>query len=70
MPAGVETRPVEYPLREKIYWHPPDAGGKGKWVDDPGGIDTAIVREIRACPTCAERARDAVEHPPPAMIAA
>lgn len=31
--------------------------GKGKWVDDPGGAGTAILREIRACATCAARLR-------------
>ena len=27
----VETRVVEYPLREKVHWQPPKAGGQGKW---------------------------------------
>jgi len=51
---AVETRPVEYPLRSAIHWHPPKAGGKGKWIDDPGGHGTMIVREIDACPPCAQ----------------
>lgn len=46
------TRPVEYPLRPKVHWHPPKAGGAGKWVDDPGGRGTEIVRELRVCPRC------------------
>lgn len=49
----IETRPVEYPRRPDAHWQPPKAGGQGKWVDDPGGAGTAIVRELRACPDCA-----------------
>ena len=48
----LETRAVEYPVRDKVHWHPPKDGGKGKWVDDPGGRGTEIVREARACPDC------------------
>ena len=44
----VETRTVEYPLRSKVHWHPPKAGGSGKWVDDPGGSGMAIVQIGRA----------------------
>ena len=47
------TRAVEYPLRPKVHWHPPKAGGAGKWVDDRCGHGTAIVRELRVCPSCA-----------------
>jgi len=52
----VETRPADYPVRDKVHWHPPRAGGKGKWVDDPGGHGTEIVRELRACAPCAAKA--------------
>jgi hypothetical protein len=65
----LETRVVEYPKREDAHWQPPDAGGKGKWIDDPGGRGTQIVRELRACPTCAA-ANAAKEHPPPMSNAA
>lgn len=66
----VETRAVEYPSREKVHWHPPRDGGKGKWVDDPGGRGTEIARERRACPKCAAGARAVTEHPPPVSDAA
>ena len=39
-----------------MHWHPPRAGGKGKWVDDPGGHGTEIVRELRACESCMAKA--------------
>lgn len=66
----IETRAVEYPTRPKVHWVPPKDGGKGKWVDDPGGHGTAIVRELRACPPCAAEAGGAKEHPPPISSAA
>ena len=51
----VETRPVAYPRR-------PDANktrvrGKIEKRDDPGGQGFEIVRELRACPECANRTR-------------
>ncbi len=49
----IETREVEYPRRDDAHWVPPDNGGKGKWIDDPGGRGTEIVRKVRACPSCA-----------------
>jgi len=49
----VETRPREYPQRSKAHWIPPANGGKGKWIDDPGGAGTEIVRELRVCAPCA-----------------
>ena len=62
VPAGissnqivVETRAVDYPLREKVHWQPPKDGGKGKYVDDPGGHGREIVRALRACPACAAK---------------
>ena len=66
----IETRSVEYPTRPKVHWVPPDEGGKGKWVDDPGGHGTEIVRELRACPQCAADVRCVNEHPPPIESAA
>lgn len=68
----VETRVVEYPLRQKVHWQPPKAGGQGKWVDDPGGTGTAIVRELRACAECAahQREHQPEARPPPALRAA
>ena len=64
----VETRPVEYPPRPKVHWHPPKDGGKGKWVDDPGGRGSQIARELRMCPRCVSTAgeHDAKHPPPPA----
>jgi hypothetical protein len=59
----VETGEVDYPRREGAHWHPPKAGGKGKWVDDPGGHGTAIVRELPACAACAAKIA-ALEHEP------
>jgi len=53
----VETRVFQHPERADVYWHPPKAGGKGEWVDDPGGPGSQIVREVRACPACAANAR-------------
>jgi hypothetical protein len=50
----VETRPVEYPVREKVHFRPGADGGKGKWIDDPGGSGIEIVRELRVCPSCAD----------------
>jgi hypothetical protein len=52
----VETRATVHPPRSDAHWHPPRAGGKGKWVDDPGGRGTQIVRELRACESCATKA--------------
>ena len=49
----VETRAAEYPLRPKVHWVPPTDRGKGKYEDDPGGYGTEIVRELRACASCA-----------------
>src|SRR5215475_10783920 len=51
----VETRPAEYAARPRVHWQPPRAGGKGKWVDDPGGLGTEIVCELRACDECAAK---------------
>jgi hypothetical protein len=59
----VETREVDYPRRERAHWRPPKAGGKGKWVDDPGGHGVTIVREVRACAACAAKIA-ALEHEP------
>jgi hypothetical protein len=64
----IETRVVEYPMRPKVHWIPPKDGGKGKWIDDPGGRGTRIVRELRACPPCAAAA--AANDQPPRLIAA
>ena len=66
----VETRARQYPHRPRVHWHPPDADGKGKWVDDPGGTGREIVRELRACPTCAARAAPALSVAPPPPAAA
>src|SRR5678815_4965045 len=52
----VETRVTAHPPRSDAHWHPPRAGGKGKWADDPGGRGTQIVRELRACGPCAAKA--------------
>ena len=54
-----ETRRIEHPQREKVYWHRPKPGErKGRWVGDPGGIGTAIVRELRVCEDCYARQRE------------
>ena len=53
----VETRERRYPCRPGIF--PPAERAKrkhkDKWKDDPGGAGREIVREVRACPTCAGR---------------
>jgi hypothetical protein len=49
----VETRPVEYPLRERVHYRPPKDGKKARWDPDPGGRGTETVRELAACPECA-----------------
>ena len=62
---AVETEPIAHPRRPEIYWRPPRGNEKGKWIDDPGGAGTRIVREVKACAECAakllalERARRA-----------
>jgi hypothetical protein len=66
----VETRRVDYPSRPRAHFAPGSEGGKGKWIDDPGGRGTEIVREVNACAACASRAaavdRES-EDPPPAL---
>jgi hypothetical protein len=49
----VATRTVRYPHRDKVHFRPADEGGKGKWIDDPGGIGDEIAREVTVCPDCA-----------------
>jgi len=49
----VATRAVVYPHREKVHYRPPEHGGKGKKIDDPGGVGFETVRALRACPSCA-----------------
>ncbi|MBI2894165.1 MAG: hypothetical protein HYY06_11490 [Deltaproteobacteria bacterium] len=53
----VETREARYPPRPKVHFVPPSEGGKGKWVDDPGGTGREIAREITVCPACAAARR-------------
>ena len=53
--VAVETREVEYPRRKEAHWHPPSTGGKGKWIDDPGGSGTEIARELSVCGPCAAK---------------
>jgi hypothetical protein len=53
----LEVRKQEYPFRSRanvIYQKPKD-GKKSKAVrrDDPGGVGHEIVREVLACPSCA-----------------
>jgi hypothetical protein len=52
----LEIRLAEYAARPRAYWQSPRAGGKGKWIGDPGGRGTEIVREVRACDECAAKA--------------
>ena len=54
----VETRPVDYSACERAYCKPRPRrrNGKDKWIADPGGSGTEIVREIRACEQCAAKA--------------
>lgn len=52
----VETRPRVYPFRKEAnrrVWK------KSKWekTDNEGGTGFEIVREVIACPSCAERLR-------------
>jgi len=49
----IAERAVVYPSRKEVHYHPPRDGGRGKWVDDPGGVGREIIREIRTCPSCA-----------------
>jgi hypothetical protein len=58
----LETRPADHPARANAHWHPPLRGGKGKWVDDPGGHGPQIVRELRACSPCAAKSA-AIDRP-------
>jgi hypothetical protein len=51
---------VEFPKREKVHFRPPTANGSGKWIDDPGGTGSQIVREVNACPRCATSGRGSV----------
>ena len=60
----VQTRTARYPPRAKAHFVPPSDGGKGKWVDDPGGVGREIAREVTVCPACfAQRLEPA--RPPP-----
>ena len=54
----VETRAADYPRRDRGYRKPRKRlrQGKDKWIPDPGGRGTQIVREIRACDVCAAKA--------------
>jgi hypothetical protein len=47
----VETRVVEHPYRKNAI--PTVINGRHKWVDDPGGRGTQIIKEKLACPECA-----------------
>jgi len=51
----VETREVDHPPRPDAHRRPRPPGGKIKWLDDPGGRGSQIVRELRACEPCAAK---------------
>ncbi len=44
----VETRLASHPPRDRIHNH-----GEEGYVDDPGGVGTQIVKEIKIGPCCA-----------------
>jgi hypothetical protein len=45
---------LAYPRR--AHAHGLRSQPREKWHDDPGGVGTAIVREVVACPACAMNA--------------
>jgi hypothetical protein len=51
----VEHRSVRYQARKEVNQR--HIEHKVKWTDDPGGTGFEIVREITACPECAEQHR-------------
>jgi hypothetical protein len=53
--VALETREKVYPLRPEVFRAKQMVHGKEKevWKDDPGGRGWEIVREARACPSCA-----------------
>jgi hypothetical protein len=50
----LEKRRVTYPYRPEANRLVP-RGRERKKPDDPGGVGLEIVREINACPECAQR---------------
>lgn len=56
MRVVVETRAVTYPRRTAVN-RLVKAGKEWKKPDDPGGTGREIVREVVACPRCAEEVR-------------
>lgn len=66
--SSFETRPAQYAARPRAHWQPPRAGGKGKWIDDPGGRGTEIVRELRACDECAAKVAALERHREPPSV--
>lgn len=59
----VETRPVDYPARDRVYRKPRKrrTSRKDKWLPDPGGHGAEIVREVRACDDCVAEAPQSSE---------
>lgn len=62
--APAKTKAVRVPVeaRARTYPRRPEAqpyfdNGKLKHNDDPGGVGYEIVREVLACPACADRER-------------
>jgi hypothetical protein len=51
----VQTRPARYPRRSEVNRVVYRVNGrwKEKYTDDPGGNGVQIVREVTACPGCA-----------------
>ncbi|MBL8912356.1 MAG: hypothetical protein JNM17_16815 [Archangium sp.] len=55
----VETRPVKYPVREKVNRARHPRTGRIIFVDDHGGEGHETVRELALCARCATAARSA-----------
>ncbi|MFP2930751.1 hypothetical protein ACLESO_37250 [Pyxidicoccus sp. 3LG] len=47
----VATRLTRFPARPTCQRYSED--GRTKWMDDPGGTGTQIVRELQVCSDCA-----------------
>jgi hypothetical protein len=52
----VETRLADHPHRPRAQQVLRRSRKKRKWIEDPGGRGIQIVREVRACPSCAAKA--------------
>lgn len=53
--VAVRMRPASYPVRSEVNRVVRLVNGrhKAKYTDDPGGTGAEVVREVIACPRCA-----------------